>query len=85
MLDFSALLPKDLFTFAFVVFWSNYNLHVGFRNFCKKLTLKINQLKIKSPIIRQPLFLFDAVVGENLSQLRLHNLQYAINSVGSKV
>lgn len=39
MLDFSALLSKVLFTFAFVVFGLDYDLHVvfyvGFRNFRK--------------------------------------------------
>ena len=39
MLDFSALLPKVLYAFAFVVFWLNYDLrvvfYVGFRNFHK--------------------------------------------------
>ena len=39
MLDFSALLSKVLYAFAFVVFWLNYDLHVvfyvGFRNFRK--------------------------------------------------
>ena len=39
MLDFSALLSKVLFAFAFVVFWLDYDLHVvfyvGFRNFRK--------------------------------------------------
>ena len=39
MLDFSALLSKVLYAFAFVVFWFNYDLHavlyVGFRNFRK--------------------------------------------------
>ena len=51
MFIFSALLSKDLATFALVVFGLNYDLHVvfyvGFRNFRKKLTLIINQLKIK--------------------------------------
>ena len=49
MLDFSALLSKGLFTFVLAVFSLNYDLHVvfyvGFRNFRKKLTLIINQLK----------------------------------------
>ena len=39
MPNFSALLSKVLFTFAFVVFGFNYDLHVvfyvGFRNFRK--------------------------------------------------
>ena len=39
MLDFSALLSKDLYTFVLVVFGLNYDLHavfyVGFRNFRK--------------------------------------------------
>ena len=39
MLDISALLSKVLFTFAFVVFGLDYDLHVvfyvGFRNFRK--------------------------------------------------
>jgi hypothetical protein len=39
MLDFSALLSKGLYAFAFVVFWLNYDLrvvfYVGFRNFRK--------------------------------------------------
>ena len=39
MLDFSALLSKVLYAFAFVVFWLNYNLYVvfyvGFHNFRK--------------------------------------------------
>lgn len=39
MLDFSALLSKVLYAFAFVVFWLNYDIHVvlyvGFRNFRK--------------------------------------------------
>ena len=30
MLDFSVLLSKGLFAFAFVVFWLNYDLHVVF-------------------------------------------------------
>ena len=54
MLDFSVLRSKDLYTFVLAVSWLNYDLHVvfyvGFRNFCKKLTLKISQLKIKRPI-----------------------------------
>ena len=49
MLDFSALLSKVLFTFAFVVFGLDYDLHVafyvGFRNFCKTNT--DNHLKLK--------------------------------------
>ena len=39
MLDFSALLSKVLYAFAFVVFWLDYDLrvvfYVGFRNFRK--------------------------------------------------
>ena len=39
MLDFRALLPKDLFTFALAAFGLNYDLYavfyVGFRNFRK--------------------------------------------------
>ncbi len=39
MLDFSALLSKDLYTFVLAVSWRNYDLHVvfyvGFRNFRK--------------------------------------------------
>ena len=39
MFVFSALLSKDLATFALVAFGLNYDLHVaiyvGFRNFCK--------------------------------------------------
>ena len=54
LLDFSALPSKVLFTLAFVAFRLNYDLHVvfyvGFRNFRKKTTLKINQLKIKRPL-----------------------------------
>ena len=40
MLDFSALLSKDLYTFILAVSWLNYDLHVvfyvGFCNFRKK-------------------------------------------------
>ena len=47
MLDFRALLPKDLFTFALAAFGLNYDFyavfHVGFRNFCKKTNTE-NQL-----------------------------------------
>ena len=39
MLDFSALLSKVLYTFAFVDFWVNYDrrvvFYVGFHNFRK--------------------------------------------------
>ena len=39
VLDFSALLSKDLYAFVFAVCWLNYALHVvfyvGFRNFRK--------------------------------------------------
>ena len=39
MLDFSAVLPKDLYTFVLAVGWINNDLHVvfhvGFRNFSK--------------------------------------------------
>ena len=42
MFDFSALLSKVLYAFAFVVFWLNYDLrvvfYVGFRNFRKTNT-----------------------------------------------
>ena len=54
MLDFSALLSKVLFAFAFVAFGLNYDLrvvfYVGFRNFRKNPILKINQFKIKRPL-----------------------------------
>ena len=46
MLDFSALPSKVSYTFVLAVSWLNYDLHVvfyvGFRNFRKKITLKIN-------------------------------------------
>ena len=51
MLDFSALLSKALFTFAFVVFGLDYDLHVvfyvGFRNFRKKTNTDNQLVKIK--------------------------------------
>ena len=78
MLDFSALLSKVLYTFAFVVFWFDYDLYVafyvGFRNIVKKLTLKINQLKIKSHVLRDTLlffFGFDATC--QMCRLPLHH------------
>ena len=41
MLDFSALLSKDLYAFVLAVCWLNYDFHVvfyvGFRNFRKNL------------------------------------------------
>ena len=62
MLDFCALLSKGLCTFLLIVFELNYDLYVvfyvGFRLFSLKLTLKINQLKIKRPIRVVSLFLY---------------------------
>ena len=64
MLDFSALLSKDLYALVQTVFWRlNYGLYVvfyvDFAIFVKKLTLKIDQLKIKS--IVQLIFLLRSI------------------------
>ena len=60
MFVFSALLPKELATFAFVVLGLNYDLHIVFYvvfcNFRKILTLIINQLKFNlSNFLEQPI------------------------------
>ena len=62
MLDFRAVLSKLLYTFYSSGNGFNHNLHiafyVGFSNFRKKLTLKINQLKIKKGCLYgQPILL----------------------------
>ena len=62
MLDFRTVLSKLLYTFYSSENGLNHDLHVvfyvGFRNFRKKLTLKINLLKIKNPILYGRLSLF---------------------------
>ena len=52
MLDFSALLSKDLYAFVLAVSWLNYALHVAFyvvsRNFFVKTNTDNQPVKIKS-------------------------------------
>jgi hypothetical protein len=58
MLDFSALLSKVLYAFAFVVFWINYDLYVVFYvGFCnlRKINAENQCVKNGHPMWR-PLF-----------------------------
>ena len=66
MLDFSALLSKDLYAFVLAVSWLNYALHVAFyvvsRNFFVKTNTDNQPVKIKSRLPSMAAYCISVVI-----------------------